>query len=220
MSPSISTTVSAASTHAARCRAAPAALSDGDATEAARCFADVAVRYPALADYALYFGARAAASAGRRDDARAELRRLLADYPDTVWKSQAAFRAGALARAAGDFDEAHGWLETARAGLSAGSDRAAWATMALAEMAHRANDDVAALDLARAVRHSRPHTLADRRARRLTERIRRARPDLFAGGEPAADEAEMRFAEGDAAATSGRVGAGAVRPRAGVVLAP
>ena len=184
-----------------------AALSDGDATEAARCFADVAVRYPALADYALYFGARAAASAGRRDDARAELRRLLADYPDTVWKSQAAFRAGALARAAGDFDEAHGWLETARAGLSAGSDRAAWATMALAEMAHRANDDVAALDLARAVRHSRPHTLADRRARRLTERIRRARPDLFEGGEPAADEAEMRFAEGDAAAARAAVAA-------------
>ena len=184
-----------------------AALSDGDAAEAARCFADVAVRYPALGDYALYFGARAATSAGRRDDARTDLRRLLADHPDSVWKSQAAFRAGALARAVGDLDEARAWLETARAGLSAGSDRSAWATMALAEMAHRANDDVAALDLARAVRHSRPHTLADRRARRLTERIRRARPDLFEGGEPAADEAEMRFAEGDAAAARAAVAA-------------
>src|SRR5439155_652563 len=121
-----------------------------------------------------------------------ELRRLLADYPDTVWKSQAAFRAGALARAAGDFDEAHGWLETARAGLSAGSDRAAWATMALAEMAHRANDDVAALDLARAVRHSRPHTLADRRARRPPQPPRRARP----GGRRAVAVERRRGREG------------------------
>src|SRR5438128_2150170 len=53
-----------------------AALAAGDGAEAARLFADAARRYPPLADYALYFGARAATAAGPRDDARHLLTRL------------------------------------------------------------------------------------------------------------------------------------------------
>src|SRR5437867_2208566 len=176
-----------------------AALAAGDGAEAARLFADAARRYPPLADYALYFGARAATAAGRRDDARDLLARLLSDHPDSVWKSRAALLAGALARAAGDLDGARAWLGTAHAGLPPGSDRWAWATVALAEIADRRGDREQALDLARAGRRSRPHALADRRARRLTERIRRAHPDVFGGAEADADEAEMRLGEGDVA---------------------
>src|SRR5207249_938342 len=127
------------------------------------------------------------------------LARLLADHPDSVWKSRAALLAGALARTAGDLDGARAWLGTARAGLPAGSDRWAWATVALAEIADRRGDHEPALDLARAVRRGRPHGLADRRARRLTERIREAHPDVFGGAEAEAGEAEMRLGEGDLA---------------------
>src|SRR5439155_749316 len=83
-----------------------AALVAGDGAEAAHLFADAARRYPPLADYALYFEARAAMSVGRG---------------------------------------------------------------------------------------------ADRRARRLTERIREAHPDVFGGAEAEAGEAEMRLGEGDLA---------------------
>src|SRR5206468_2600959 len=107
-----------------------AALVAGDGAEAAHLFADAARRYPPLADYALYFEARAAMSVGRGDDARDLLARLLADHPDSVWKSRAALLAGALARTAGDLDGARAWLGTARAGLPAGSDRWAWAVAA------------------------------------------------------------------------------------------
>src|SRR5881398_1452028 len=176
-----------------------AALVAGDGAEAAHLFADAARRYPPLADYALYFEARAAMSVGRGDDARDLLARLLADHPDSVWKSRAALLAGALARTAGDLDGARAWLGTARAGLPAGSDRWAWATVALAEIADRRGDHEPALDLARAVRRGRPHGLADRRARRLTERIREAHPDVFGGAEAEAGEAEMRLGEGDLA---------------------
>src|SRR5205823_6422103 len=63
----------------------------------------------------------------------------------------------------------------------------------------RRGDHEPALDLARAVRRGRPHGLADRRARRLTERIREAHPDVFGGAEAEAGEAEMRLGEGDLA---------------------
>src|SRR5947199_368264 len=184
-----------------------AALVAGDGAEAAHLFADAARRYPPLADYALYFEARAAMSVGRGDDARDLLARLLADHPDSVWKSRAALLAGALARTAGDLDGARAWLGTARAGLPAGSDRWAWATVALAEIADRRGDHEPALDLARAVRRGRPHRLADRRARRLTERIREAHPDVFGGAEAEAGEAEMRLGEGDLAGPRAVAGA-------------
>jgi len=197
------------------------ALAAGDGTHAAQLFADAARRYPALADYALYFGARAETSARRPDDARELLARLLAEHPDSVWASRAALLAGALSRAGGDLDGARARLATARGGLPAGSDRWVWATVTLAEITHHARDDGTALDLARAVRHARPHSLADRRARRLIERIRRAHPDLLAGAEAAADEAEMRLGEGDvagaraaASATLDAGPAGPIRARA------
>jgi len=197
------------------------ALAAGDGARAADLFTDAARRWPALADYALYFGARAATAARRRNDARDLLARLLAEHPDSVWTSRAALLAGALARAGGDLEAARVWLATARTGLPAGSDRWAWATVTLAEIAHQALDDGTALDLARGVRRARPHSLADKRARRLTDRIRRARPDLLAGPEAAADEAEMRLGEGDvagaraaASATLDSGPAGPVRARA------
>src|SRR3989442_8329593 len=93
------------------------ALAAGDGARAAHLFTDAARRYPALADYSLYFGARAAISARRREDARALLARLLAEHPDSVWTSRAALLAGALARAGGDLEGARAWLATARGGL-------------------------------------------------------------------------------------------------------
>ena len=92
------------------------ALAAGDGARAAHLFTDAARRYAALADYALYFGARAAISARRREDARELLARLLAEHPDSVWTSRAALLAGALARGGGDLEGARAWLATAQIG--------------------------------------------------------------------------------------------------------
>jgi len=175
-----------------------AALAATDPDEAARRFADVARRYPPLLDYALYFGARAAARAGRIDEARAGAARVVTEHPDSVWRGRAALLAGELARDVGDRDAARTWLAAARDSFGKG-DRWTRATIALAELDDETGDAAGALDLARAVRRAAPRSLAARRARRLMDRLRAARPDLFPEPDASADEAEFRLAEGDLA---------------------
>jgi soluble lytic murein transglycosylase len=172
------------------------ALASGRADDASRLLSEAGERHPTLADYALYFRARAAASAGEPRDALAAIDRLLALDPDSIWAGPARLLAGELLRRGGDLGAARGWHAVARATLPSSSARWARATLVLAELEQQTGDPAAALDLARELRRARPRGIAARRARRLTDRIIRARPDLTA--DPV-EEGEMRLKEGDAA---------------------
>jgi soluble lytic murein transglycosylase len=173
-----------------------AALKAGDLDGAAALLADAARRYPVLADYGLYFQARAAARAGRPAVARDRAQRLLALHPDTVWRGAAYLLAGEVAADADDTMEGRDLLAAARAVLPPGSDRWARASLALAELEGRDGNPAAALDLVRELRRSRPRSLAARRARRLAERLRAEHPETPAWS--GVEEAEMRLREGDA----------------------
>jgi soluble lytic murein transglycosylase len=158
-------------------------------------FTEAGRKYPALGDYVLYYRARALAGA-RRDSAAFEaIGRLVQTHPDSVWAGRARLLAGELAERNQDPAAARDWLLGARPLLSGA--RWATATVLLAELAATAGDDQTALSLAREVREKRPKSIADRRARRLVDRIRAASPDRIPW--TAIDEAEMRLAEGDSA---------------------
>jgi soluble lytic murein transglycosylase len=160
--------------------------------EAAAHLKETGRRYPALADYALYFRSRALARAGRAGDALA-LVDAVVGAEDSIWRPRAMLLGGELRRSAGDADGARAALEAARPLLPAGSNPWARAGVALAELADERGDVATALDLAREVRRSGPRGEARRRARQLCD----AHPDV-APPDPV-DEAELRLREGDAA---------------------
>ena len=155
---------------------------------------------PVLDDLALYLRAREAARAD--DDARAvEAVALLSErHPDSIWLPGARLLAGQIRRNAGDLEGARAWLLAARDGLPSGGDRWVTATLALGDIAHLRGDDATALALARAARGAKSSGgIAVRRARRLTERIRRRAPALFETSSSRLAEAELLLAEDDAA---------------------
>jgi len=174
-----------------------AALAADDYDETNRLLAEADRRYPALRDYTLYFGSRAAVRAGKPAEALQRAKRLLDTQPESVWAGSTRLLAGRLVRQQGDLPAARGWFEAARASLPERSVGYGHATLALAEIAHQLGDDAAALDLARDVRRRMPRRLLARRARRLVERIAAIHPELIPWD--SADEAEMRLHEGDAA---------------------
>lgn len=173
-----------------------AALASGRFEHAATLLDEAGRRYPALADYALYFSARTAARAGRRDAALESVSALLERYPDSVWGGPARLLVGQLLRQSGDLEGGRSWLTAARESLPPGDDRWARATLALAELEGERNDPAHALELAREVRRARPRGLVARRARRLGDRLRAARPEVAPSDR--VDEAEIRLREGDA----------------------
>jgi len=163
---------------------------------AAQLVADAATEHPVLADYVLYFQARAARAAGHAGSALESARRLVGSHPDSIWVGPAWLMAGQLEQAGGDLAGARASLAAARAALPAASGRWPRATLSLAEVEGALGEPAAALELARELRRARPRGLAARRARRLAERIRAAHPEFPLDH---ADEAEMRLKEGDAA---------------------
>src|SRR5439155_1359214 len=102
MTPPCSTIVSAA------CAARPSAPAPAElaaaapAGEAANLIEDAAREHPVLADYALYFQARAARAAGHAGSALESARRLVGSHPDSIWVGPAWLMAGQLEQAGGD----------------------------------------------------------------------------------------------------------------------
>jgi soluble lytic murein transglycosylase len=115
-----------------------------------------------------------------------------------VWVGPANLVRGLVLVRTGDLAAARTALVAARDALPRPSKRAVRATLVLAEVDARVGNADEAIALAREIRRSAGRTIAGRRARRLTERIRRERPDLV---DPV-DEAETRLKEGDAAGAS------------------
>src|SRR5207244_8205926 len=94
---------------AAACAARPSAPAPAELAAvspaqgaAAQLVADAAAEHPVLADYVLYFQARAARVAGRADSALESARRLVGSHPDSIWVGPAWLLAGQLERAGGD----------------------------------------------------------------------------------------------------------------------
>jgi peptidoglycan lytic transglycosylase len=154
---------------------------------------------PVLDDLAQYVRARDAARTGDDAGALAQIGTLAERHPESIWLASARLLAGQLRRRAGDLDGARGWLEAARGGLEGERDRWIACTVTLGEVDHLRGDDAAALDLARAARAARPRGIAARRARRLTERIRRRRPELFVTTASHLAEAKLLLDEPDGA---------------------
>src|SRR5437016_11455107 len=135
---------------------AGAAPAQGDA---ATVIADAARDHPVLADYVLYFQARAARAAGHAGAALESARRLVGSHPDSIWVGPAWLMAGQLEQAGGDLAGARASLTAARAALPAASGRWPSATLSLAEV-EGASGEPAALELARELRRARPRGLA------------------------------------------------------------
>jgi soluble lytic murein transglycosylase len=175
-------------------RAGLVSLAAGRPEKATPLLVEAGERYPALADYALYFRARAVARAGRPREALALARELSARYPDSIWAGSAALLAGRISRSARDLPEARASLAVARGMYPAGSRGWVVATLGLAELEGDAGEVEGALDLARELRRVSPRSLGARRARRLATRLWRAHPELPVDH---VEEAEMRLREGD-----------------------
>jgi soluble lytic murein transglycosylase len=167
-----------------------------------------------LGDLALLWEARDAQAAGDPSTVRRAASSLGARYPDSVWAGETYLLAGLAARRQGDLSEAGRWLAEALPLLD--DTGPAWrrAVVVLAETTARSGDDATALRLARTLREKHPRGLADRRARRLTDRILARRPDLAGDVEQQLAEASLRLREGDAAwafAAAERLAAGGGR---------
>jgi soluble lytic murein transglycosylase len=152
-----------------------------------------------LDDLVLYLRVRVAVRADRGTRAVEAAAQLAERHPDSVWLGRAALVAGRVCRRTGDTSNARSWLATARSALPPSSDRWVRATVLLAEVEGAVGDPATALELAHAVRSAGPRRLAARRARRLTDRIREAHPEIGADPETHVDEAELRLREGDSA---------------------
>jgi soluble lytic murein transglycosylase-like protein len=157
---------------------------------------------PELEDLTLYLLARDAARSGDVATATAHVTALGERHPDSIWLGGARLLVGQLHRQTGDLDGAREWLESARRSLEGDRERASVCTLALGEIAHLRGDDVSALELARAVRGAHPHGIVVRRAQRLTARIRRVHPELFADATSHLAEARLLLDEGDARAAA------------------
>src|SRR5438034_6805731 len=115
---------------AAACAARPSAPAPAELAVAAPAqggaatlVADAAREHPVLADYVLYFQARAARAAGHAGAALESARRLVGSHPDSIWLGPAWLMAGQLQRAGDDLAGARASLAAARAALPAASAR-------------------------------------------------------------------------------------------------
>jgi soluble lytic murein transglycosylase len=173
---------------------------------------------------ALLWEARDAQSAGDLDSVHAAATRLSDRYPDSVWAGNLYLLAGLAARRLGELPEARGWLADALPRLDDTSAQWRRTVVVLAEVSVRSGDDATALGLARSLREKHPRGIADRRARRLTDRILARRPDLAGSPAEQLSEARLRLREGDSRtalgiadrlrASSGDLGARALLVRA------
>jgi soluble lytic murein transglycosylase len=152
-----------------------------------------------LGDLALLWQARDAQSVGDLDAVREAAATLAERHPDSVWAGDVYLLAGLAARRQGNLAEARHWLADALPRLDDTSAQWRRAAIALAETSARVEDDPTALRLARSLREKHPRGVADRRARRLTDRVWTRRPDLEGGPEQQLEEAALRLREGDAA---------------------
>jgi TolA-binding protein len=112
-------------------------------------------QYPARAenDGALYQLTRAYEESGRPDDAAAGLRRLMAEYPKSVYVPEAAFRLGLRAFAGREFTRAADLFQHAARGqdpalVEAGRFQLGWTALNLQEYRQAADAFVAILDAA------------------------------------------------------------------------
>jgi soluble lytic murein transglycosylase len=152
-----------------------------------------------LGDLTLLWQARDARLAADPGAVRRAAATLADHHPDSVWAGEVYLLAGLAAMKLGDLGDARHWLADALPRLDEQSPQWRRAVIALAEASARLNDDGTALRLARSLREKHPRGVADRRARRLTDRVLARRPDLAGGPERQLAEASLRLREGDAA---------------------
>jgi soluble lytic murein transglycosylase-like protein len=136
-----------------------------------------------------------------------------------LWKARDAQLAGdptAVREAAtaahrqGDLPDARRWLAEALPRLGETTPQWQRGAVVLAEINVHLGAEQTALRLAKSVREKHPRGVADRRARRLTDRVIARRPDLVGAPEQQLADAMLRLREGDAAwaaSTADRVAA-------------
>jgi len=151
-----------------------------------------------LGDLVLLWQARDAQAAGDLDGVRNAASALATRYPESVWAGEAYLLAGLAADRQGDEAEARRWLAEALPLLDDTGPSWRRAVVVLAELSTRGGDDAMAVALATSVREKHPRGIADRRARRLTDRVLARRPDLLADAEQQLAEGALRLREGDA----------------------
>ena len=152
-----------------------------------------------LGDLMLLWKARDARAAGDSTAVRAAATTLAQQHADSVWAGDVYLLAGLAARREQDLADTRRWLADALPHLDDTTPQWRRAVIVLAETSARLGDEPTAVRLARSLREKHPRGVADRRARRLTDRVLAHRPDLVGEPEQQLEEARLRLREGDAA---------------------
>src|SRR5262245_8335700 len=162
------------------------ALSKGSAPARPKVDQDV------LGDLTLLWKARDARAAGDASGVRTAATTLARQHADSVWAGDVYLLAGLAARSQGDLEETRRWLAEALPRLDDTTPQWRRAAVVFAETSVRLGDEQTALRLAGSLREKHPRGVADRRARRLTDRVVARRPDLAGTPEQQLEEATLR----------------------------
>lgn len=170
----------------------------GEHEQALPLFTALAERYPALADYALFFAGTIAVRRG--DDAAAEgaFGRLLREYPESVKAPAASLTLGQLLLRTGRVDQARPHLQIAL--IATDASTAQGARLALADLDERLGDLDAAYAGYMAVRRQMVGLPLGRSAKQRVQALRDQRSDLIPAGADLLSEAKLLLAEHDYAA--------------------
>lgn len=175
----------------------------GDVLHALPIFTALAVRYPELVDYHLYFIGVIHARLGHDAAAEAALSRVLREYPQSVKAPAAELELGKLVQRTSHVDEARTLFQAA---LSApDSSTAQAARLALAEVDEQGSDTRAAYAGFMQVRRSAIGSAVARTAKQRALGLRAQHPELAPVGADRLDDARLLLAEHDYAAVENAV---------------
>ena len=173
----------------------------GDYERALPVFTELTARYPAVADYALYFAGISAMRLGRNAPAEEYLSRLLRDYPQSVHVPRSQLALGRLFADGGRVEPARNWLQQALSAPDAAT--ALQARLTLAEVDASSGDVAAAYAEFMTVRRQGIGSAAGRTAKQRIQTLRTQQPELVPTGADRLDEARLLVAEHDYAAAEG-----------------
>lgn len=135
--------------------------------------------YPPLADYSLYFLGVLHREDGHPDEARAAFLRLVEQYSQSIWVSQATMELASLALAAKDWDTALRYAQDARDGQHVRASTKHTAALVLAQAYEGRGEVSAAYAHYQELRRTAPHSRAGKIAKEQSERLRALDFDHF-----------------------------------------
>lgn len=135
--------------------------------------------YPPLADYSLYFLGVLQREDGHPDQARAFFLRLLEQYSQSIWVSQAALELASLSLADKDWTSAAYYAQEARSGQAVRKSTKHAADLILAQTREGQGETIAAYEQYQELRDTTPRSHVGKAAKEHVDRLRSLDADRF-----------------------------------------